>query len=68
MVQKRKPKTSKVVAIAKKTIGSSDYDRDKVRKALKPGKRISREGNVYYEKRKNRADVKGGLLKKIFKK
>jgi hypothetical protein len=35
--------------------------RDKKRTAQEPGKRISKEGNVYYEYRKNRSDKKGSL-------
>jgi len=62
-----KTKTSRVVRISRKQIGSSDFPRDKVRKALKPGKRISRNDKPYTENRKNRSDTKGGLLKKKFK-
>lgn len=39
--------------------GSSDMSRDRKRKALAPGKRRSKKGNIYYENRKNRSDVKG---------
>ena len=39
--------------------GTSDKVRDKKRKALAPGKRISKKGNIYYENRRNRSDVKG---------
>lgn len=35
--------------------------RDKKRRALPPGKRISRSGRVYYEYRKNRSDLSGGV-------
>lgn len=38
---------------------TSNTARDNQRKALKPGKRISKNGNVYYEARKNRSDIKG---------
>jgi len=31
---------------------------DAKRKALKPGKRLSKKGNIYYESRKNRSDLK----------
>jgi len=34
-----------------------DIGRDEHRKALPPGKRISKNGNVYYESRLNRSDV-----------
>ena len=42
-----------------KQVGKSDLKRDMVRKALMPGKRISKNGNVYWETRKNRSDSKG---------
>jgi len=38
--------------------------RDKKRKALPPGKRISKSGKVYYEYRKNRTDLKSDYPKK----
>ena len=34
---------------------------DKRKKALPPGQRISKDGNVYYEYRVNRSDKKGSL-------
>ena len=40
----------------KRQTGKSDTKRDKARKALHPGKRISEAGNVYYERRKKRSD------------
>lgn len=40
-----------------KLTGSSNTARDQQRKAKKPGKRVSKGGKVYYEKRANRADV-----------
>lgn len=36
---------------------TSNPEADKKRKALKPGKRISRNGKVYYESRRNRSDI-----------
>ncbi len=33
--------------------------KDRKRKALAPGKRISKNGNIYYERRRNRSDLKG---------
>jgi len=39
--------------------GKSDKKRDKVRKAMPPGKRISKTGKIYYEARKNRSDLFG---------
>lgn len=37
----------------------SNRKADSKRTAMKPGKRISKNGKVYYEYRKNRSDVKG---------
>lgn len=37
--------------------GRSDAARDVLRRALAPGKRLSRTGKVYYERRRNRSDV-----------
>jgi hypothetical protein len=42
-------------------VGKSIKSIDKARKALPPGKRISKFGNIYYETRKNRSDLKGGI-------
>lgn len=39
--------------------GKSDMSRDRKRKAIAPGKRRSKKGNIYYENRRNRSDVKG---------
>lgn len=38
--------------------GKTDIERDKARKALLPGKRISKTGKVYWETRKNRSDAR----------
>ena len=35
---------------------------DRARKALRPGNRISKSGNLYFENRKNRSDKKGSRL------
>lgn len=40
-------------------VGSTNLKRDIVRKALMPGKRISKTGKVYWETRKNRSDASG---------
>ena len=40
-------------------IGRSSMPRDKARKALAPGKRISASGKTYWETRKNRTDFPG---------
>ncbi len=42
-----------------KQVGTSDTKRDSARKALMPGKRISKTGKTYWEGRKNRSDSKG---------
>ncbi len=42
-----------------KQIGTSVKSKDSKRKALLPGKRISKAGNTYYENRTNRSDSKG---------
>ncbi len=43
-------------------VGSTTKIRDVARKALRPGKRISKTGNIYYETRKNRSDSKGSMI------
>lgn len=43
-------------------IGKSDISIDKKRAALLVGKRISKNGNKYYEYRKNRGDLKGSRI------
>ena len=42
--------------------GTSNVKRDTERRALMPGKRISKSGKVYWETRKNRSDAKGSKL------
>jgi hypothetical protein len=42
-------------------IGKTIVQIDKKRKALAPGKRKSKAGNIYYENRKNRSDLKGNI-------
>lgn len=44
-----------------KQYGSSDKKRDQERAARAPGWRKSKSGSKYYERRKNRSDVKGKL-------
>lgn len=39
-----------------KQTGSSEKRSDRKVAALTPGKRLSRNGNIYYESRKNRSD------------
>lgn len=40
-------------------VGKTHVSIDKKREALVPGKRISKNGKVYWETRKNRSDAKG---------
>jgi len=42
-----------------KQIGRTSKSVDSKRKALLPGKRISKTGNIYYENRANRSDKRG---------
>ena len=56
MKDRRKPK---VKTIATHQTGTSVKSLDKARKALPPGKRISKTGNIYYEYRANRSDMPG---------
>lgn len=39
--------------------GKTNKKRDKARKSMPPGKRMSKTGNIYYEYRKNRSDLIG---------
>lgn len=43
-------------------VGKSDKVRDESRKALMPGKRISKTGKTYWESRRNRSDKKGSTI------
>jgi hypothetical protein len=45
-----------------KQVGKSNTLRDSKRRALAPGKRISKTGKVYWETRKNRSDAPGKKL------
>jgi len=54
-----KKKSAPKKKVAKKKLTRKDYD--KRYQAKKPGKRVSKKGNIYYEKRGNRSD-KGKLL------
>ena len=57
---KRKGRTYKVYVIPRmRQIGRSNELRDLKRKALPPGRRVSKSGRVYYEYRKNRSDLPG---------
>ena len=41
--------------------GKSNIKRDRVRKAMPSGKRMSKTGKIYYEYRKNRSDLIGNI-------
>ncbi len=56
---KPKKKVARVIKVRDRQIGKSSKKRDLSRKALKPGKRRSRNGKIYYENRRNRSDKKG---------
>ena len=49
----------KVVTKVPHQTGTSVLSRDKKRKAMPSGKRISKSGRSYYEYRKNRTDLVG---------
>ncbi len=52
----------KVVKKSDHQTGKTNIKRDKVRKAMPPGKRISKSGNIYWEGRRNRSDLSGERL------
>jgi len=58
-MKKKKPQ---VVYKKDRQVGGTDVFRDKRRKAMPSGKRISKAGNVYYEYRRNRTDKVGSTL------
>jgi len=51
----------KSLKVSNHQIGKTIKKIDKMRKALKPGKRISKSGKIYYENRANRSDLKGNI-------
>jgi len=55
---KRKSKKGKTIKLLKQT-GKSKLGADRKRKALPPGRRISKKGKKYTETRRNRSDKKG---------
>ena len=57
MKDRRKPKVKSIAS--HQTGKSKDKKADKARKALPPGKRRSKYGNIYYEYRRNRSDMPG---------
>lgn len=51
-----KNRVGKTIKVAKHQTGWTIIPLDKERKALKPGKRLSKNGKIYYEYRRNRSD------------
>ena len=48
---------SSTIKVLSQTGKNPDLPRDRGRKAMLPGKRISKTGKVYWETRKNRSDA-----------
>jgi len=63
MTKKKKKYTKdelpKILKVGAYQIGKSIAIKDMKYKSIPPGKRISKAGNIYYEYRKNRSDIKG---------
>lgn len=59
--KKKAAKKKPVKKVSLHQTGKSNRKRDEERSARLPGKRISRSGAVYYERRKNRSDKPGSL-------
>ena len=57
-----KSKKVPFTATAGKQHGKSNKVYDTREKAMTPGKRVSENGNVYFETRKNRSDKRGSLV------
>ena len=49
-------KLPRTVKVSKTQSGRTTIKRDSSRKAMTPGKRLSKNRRTYYEKRKNRSD------------
>lgn len=59
---KRMKSKRRIISTYKRQTGQrKSIKADKRRKALPPSKRVSRTGKVYYERRKNRSDLRGRL-------
>jgi hypothetical protein len=60
--KKRKLRKPKVLKVVKRQTGERKSLRlDRKRKALPPGKRMSKSGKIYYEYRRNRSDLRRGI-------
>lgn len=56
-------KKPRVIEISDHQIGKrKSIKKDRERKALPPGKRMSKTGNIYYEYRRNRTDKQGKTI------
>lgn len=59
----RAAKKPRVLRVIKRQTGSrKSISTDRIRKAMLPGKRISKFGRIYWETRKNRSDRPGSRL------
>jgi len=52
-----RPSKRKIFKVMKQRGKIVDPEKDRARKALLPGKRLSSKGKVYWETRKNRSDA-----------
>ena len=57
--RRSKARRGRVIKVVNYQTGSSFIPRDKLYRALPPGKRRSRSGRIYWETRKNRSDKPG---------
>ena len=58
----RKGKRPRTIAVLMQTGSRKDISRDRLIKALPPGKRISASGLIYWETRRNRSDKVGQVI------
>lgn len=62
----KKPHKSVVLAVTSRQKGrSKNPQRDRMWRALPPGKRLGPSGKVYYEYRANRSDVDPKVIRKL---
>jgi len=57
-----KEKLPRTIVKTKNQVGNSVLEVDIKRYALEPGKRISKNRNLYWETRKNRSDKEGTMV------
>ena len=58
----RKGKRPRTIAVLMQTGSRKSIARDKLLKALPPGKRVSASGLIYWETRRNRSDKVGKVI------